>query len=52
MIILVIRKSDNDYFSKKSEPYLVWKLASPGSVVPNRLCKLQLGRLPELNDIE
>ena len=36
---------------KKSEQYQVWKLVSPGSVVLNRLRKLQVPRLPEPNDI-
>jgi hypothetical protein len=59
---LFIASSLNDYFSrmkdrqwlfyKKSEKYQVWKLVSPGSVVLNRLRKVQVGRLPEPCDIE
>ena len=37
---------------KKSEQHQVWKLVSPGSVLLNRLRKVQVGRLPEPNDIE
>jgi hypothetical protein len=58
---LFIKSSLNDYFSnkkdrqwlfyKKSEQYQVWKLVSPGSVVLNRLRKLQVPRLPEPDDI-
>ena len=40
------------FYKKKSEQYQVWKLVSPGSVVLNRLRKVQVGRLPEPNDIE
>lgn len=61
---LFLRNSLNDYFNhtkdkdrqwlfyKKSEQYQVWKLVCPGSVVLNRLRKLQTERLPELNDVE
>jgi hypothetical protein len=59
---LFITSSLNEYFShtkdrqwlfyKKSEQYQVWKLVSPGSVVLNRLRKVQVRRLPEPNDIE
>jgi hypothetical protein len=51
MIILVIRKINNGYFFK-SEQYQVWKLVSLGSVVLNRLRKVQVGRLSEPHDIE
>jgi hypothetical protein len=54
---LFLRSSLDDYFShtkdkhwlffKKSEQHKVWKLVSPGSVVLNRLRKVQVGRLPE-----
>jgi hypothetical protein len=54
---LFLRSSLDDYFShrkdkdwlffKKSEKHKVWKLVSPGSVVRNRLRKVQVGRLPE-----
>ena len=40
------------FYKKKSEQYKVWKLVSPGSVVLNRLRKVQVGRLLEPNDIE
>ncbi|CAF4269883.1 unnamed protein product, partial [Rotaria magnacalcarata] len=59
---LFIRSSLKDYFShtkekqwlfyRKCEQYQVWKLVSPGSVVLNRLRKVQVGRLPEPNDNE
>jgi len=59
---LFITSSLNEYFShtkdrqwlfyKKSEQYQVWKLVSPGSVVLNRLRKVQVRRLPEPDDIE
>ena len=59
---LFIKSSLNNYFSnkkdrqwlfyKKSEQYQAWKLVSPGSVVLNRLRKVQIGRLPEPDDIE
>jgi hypothetical protein len=52
MNISVIRRIDNGYFIKKSEQYQVWKLVSPGSVVLNRLRKVQVRRLPEPDDIE
>ncbi len=58
---LFITSSLDDYFShkkdrqwlffKKSEQYQVWKLVSPGSVVLNRLRKVQVGRLHEPHDI-
>jgi hypothetical protein len=37
---------------QKYEPYQIWKLVSPDSIVLNGLHKGQVGGLPEPNDIE